>query len=68
MLFYQASNMLIELWKTPHNEYFVRVIYNGAVVQTKSQWCDLEWCPLETFIEYLDRFIVTDVAAMCQRK
>ncbi|KAK3828178.1 MAG: histidine phosphatase superfamily [Benniella sp.] len=63
-----ASNMLIELWKTPHNEYFVRVIYNGAVVQTKSQWCDLEWCPLETFIEYLDRFIVTDVAAMCQRK
>ncbi|KAF8933325.1 histidine phosphatase superfamily [Dissophora ornata] len=63
-----ASNMFIELWKSPSGGHYVRVIYNNAVLQTKSDWCDLEWCPLDTFVDYLDRFIVKDLTAMCQKQ
>ncbi|KAF9426769.1 Acid phosphatase-like protein 2 [Entomortierella beljakovae] len=60
-----ASNILVELWKSPKDELFVRVLYNGAILQTKSNWCDLEWCPLDTFVQYLDTFIVQDMATSC---
>ncbi|KAG0222026.1 hypothetical protein BGX31_009405 [Mortierella sp. GBA43] len=62
----RASNMLIELWKSPQGRFYVRVIYNGQVVHTKSNWCDLEWCPLETFTGYLDKFILKDMIGMCE--
>ncbi|KAG0317341.1 Acid phosphatase-like protein 2 [Dissophora globulifera] len=61
-----ASNLLIELWKSPSGENYVRVLYNNAIIQTKSEWCDLEWCPLKTFVDYLDRFIVKDLTKLCQ--
>ncbi|KAF9111233.1 hypothetical protein BGX27_005209 [Mortierella sp. AM989] len=63
-----ASNMLIELWKSPSGEHHVRVLYNGAILSTKSKWCDLEWCPLDTFINHLDKFIVEDVTASCRKQ
>ncbi|KAF9293960.1 hypothetical protein BGZ88_004640 [Linnemannia elongata] len=63
-----ASNILVELWKTLHGEYFVRVLYNQAVLATKSNWCDLEWCPMDGFVAHLDRFIYQDSMAECQRQ
>jgi len=64
-----ASNLLIELWAGPKKgEFFVRVLYNHAVLETRSDWCDLAWCPLETFVAYLDRFIVEDLPTECQRQ
>ncbi|KAF9951828.1 hypothetical protein BGZ72_006714 [Mortierella alpina] len=61
-----ASNMLMELWKTPEGSHFVRVLYNNVVLKTVSDWCNLEWCPLDTFVNYLDRFIVKDLTKECQ--
>ncbi|KAK3838175.1 MAG: histidine phosphatase superfamily [Linnemannia gamsii] len=63
-----ASNILVELWKTPQEEHFVRVLYNQAVLLTKSNWCNLEWCPLEAFVTHLDRFISKDLMSECQRQ
>ncbi|KAF9271767.1 Lysophosphatidic acid phosphatase type 6 [Mortierella antarctica] len=63
-----AANMLMELWKSGSGEHFVRVIYNHKVVETKSGWCDLSWCPLEKFTVHLDRFYVPDLAKQCQRQ
>ncbi|KAG0029930.1 Lysophosphatidic acid phosphatase type 6 [Podila clonocystis] len=62
-----ASNMLVELWKSGSGEHFVRVIYNHKVVETKSGWCDLSWCPLEKFTTHLDRFYVADLFKECQK-
>ncbi|CAO3571917.1 unnamed protein product [Mortierella alpina] len=61
-----ASNILIELWKTPKGNHFVRVLYNHMVLETASGWCDLEWCPLDDFVAYLDRFILKDLISHCQ--
>ncbi|KAI7817799.1 histidine phosphatase superfamily [Gamsiella multidivaricata] len=61
-----ASNLLFEVWSPPSKEYFVRVLYNGRVVKTTSNWCDFEWCSLDTFIEYLGQFIVDDLDAKCK--
>ncbi|KAG0345079.1 hypothetical protein BG004_003977 [Podila humilis] len=63
-----ASNMLVELWKTKEDggKHFVRVIYNNKVVETRSEWCDLSWCPLETFTAYMDKFFVPDLESACQ--
>ncbi|KAF9096587.1 Acid phosphatase-like protein 2 [Mortierella sp. GBA35] len=63
-----ASHMLVELWKTPRGEHFVRVLYNQAVLATKSNWCELKWCPLDTFVEHLNRFIPEDLISDCQRQ
>ncbi|KAF9906661.1 Acid phosphatase-like protein 2 [Linnemannia zychae] len=63
-----ASHILVELWKTPRGEHFVRVLYNQAVLFTKSNWCDLEWCPLEAFLTHLDRFIPKDLMTECQQQ
>ncbi|KAG0006896.1 hypothetical protein BGZ65_002203 [Modicella reniformis] len=61
-----ASSILVELWRTPRDEHYIRVLYNGVVLQTKSKWCDLEWCPFEAFIGQLEKFAITDVTTMCQ--
>ncbi|KAF8950984.1 Acid phosphatase-like protein 2 [Haplosporangium bisporale] len=63
-----ASNMLVELWKSGSGEHFVRVIYNHKVVETKSKWCDLSWCPLDKFMAHLDRFYVSDLLKECQKQ
>ncbi|KAF9975051.1 hypothetical protein BGZ73_001411 [Actinomortierella ambigua] len=73
-----ASNLLFELWKVPcehtfhgcgsteDDDYYVRVFYNGAVVD--ADWCDLNWCPYEKFIDYLDTYIPEDFHAECHAK
>ncbi|KAI1296274.1 Acid phosphatase-like protein 2 [Mortierella claussenii] len=63
-----ASNLLIELWKTPTRAYYVRVLYNGVTMDTKSKWCNLEWCHLDDFINHLNRFIIDDLTSECQRR
>ncbi|OAQ28847.1 phosphoglycerate mutase-like protein [Linnemannia elongata AG-77] len=35
----------------------VGVLYNNRIVVTKSNWCDLSWCPVQTFLEHLDKFL-----------
>ncbi|KAF9543133.1 Acid phosphatase-like protein 2 [Mortierella hygrophila] len=52
-----ASNLLIELWETPTHEKYIRVLYNSRIVVTKSNWCDLSWCPVQTFFKQLDKFL-----------
>ncbi|KAG0049230.1 Acid phosphatase-like protein 2 [Gryganskiella cystojenkinii] len=67
-----ASNLLIELWSAPSHkkggEHFVRVLYNHAVLDTRTEWCDMSWCPLETFVAHLEKFAVDDVATQCLRQ
>ncbi|KAG0264282.1 Lysophosphatidic acid phosphatase type 6, partial [Linnemannia exigua] len=61
------SNILIELWETPSSESYIRVIYNNRIVATKSNWCDLSWCPLQTFLAYLEKFLPgEDYIEKCQ--
>ncbi|KAF8928361.1 Acid phosphatase-like protein 2 [Dissophora ornata] len=62
-----ASNLIFELWSSPSKERFVRVLYNGRAVKTKSNWCDLEWCPLDTVVKYMGQFIVDNLGARCKR-
>ncbi|KAG9061368.1 Acid phosphatase-like protein 2 [Linnemannia hyalina] len=52
----RASNLLIELWETPSQEKYIRVLYNSRIVVAKSNWCDLSWCPAKTFLKHLDKF------------
>ncbi|KAJ1916520.1 hypothetical protein H4219_003735 [Mycoemilia scoparia] len=69
------SNMLFELWKLKGStttaaggkKYIVRVIYNGEVLtlQENNQWCDLNGCDLDTFIEYLNKYVPKDLAKEC---
>ncbi|KAG9326024.1 hypothetical protein KVV02_000735 [Mortierella alpina] len=61
-----ASSILIELWETPKGHHFVRVLYNHMALKTASDWCNLEWCPLDAFVAYLDRFVVKDLISQCQ--
>ncbi|KAG0075490.1 Acid phosphatase-like protein 2 [Linnemannia elongata] len=53
----RAANLLIELWETPTQKKYIRVLYNNRIVVTKSNWCDLSWCPVQTFLEHLDKFL-----------
>ncbi|KAG0228294.1 hypothetical protein BGW42_002286 [Actinomortierella wolfii] len=73
-----ASNVLFELWKVPcesiqngcnstnDDAYFVRAFYNGEVVE--ATWCDLSWCPYETFLAHLNSFIPDDIFNECNPK
>ncbi|KAG0377167.1 Acid phosphatase-like protein 2 [Mortierella sp. AD032] len=61
------SNILFELWETPSSESYIRVIYNNKIVTTKSNWCDLSWCPLQTFLAHLEKFLPgEDYIEKCQ--
>ncbi|KAF9131987.1 Acid phosphatase-like protein 2 [Mortierella sp. 14UC] len=61
------SNILIELWETPSSESYIRVIYNSRIVTTTTNWCDLSWCPLQTFIDHLEKFLPgEDYLEKCQ--
>ncbi|KAF9931548.1 Lysophosphatidic acid phosphatase type 6 [Linnemannia zychae] len=64
-----ASNLLIELWTVPSHskDKYVRILYNNKVLTTKSKWCDLSWCPVKTFLQYLDQFLPgEDYLQKCQ--
>ncbi|KAG0308613.1 Lysophosphatidic acid phosphatase type 6 [Linnemannia gamsii] len=64
-----ASNILIEEWETPSSEKYIRVIYNNRIVRTKSDWCDLSWCPVQTFLDYLEKFLPgEDYLETCQEQ
>ncbi|KAJ1825578.1 hypothetical protein LPJ73_009228, partial [Coemansia sp. RSA 2703] len=59
-----ASNILLELWKKSDGSRVIRVIYNGQVLKLQKghEWCDLNACPVDTFLSYIDQYIPTDIA------
>ncbi|KAF9952399.1 Lysophosphatidic acid phosphatase type 6 [Mortierella alpina] len=61
-----ATNLIFEMWSSPSDGDFVRVLYNGQVLKTKTNWCDLEWCPFQTFADYMGGFILEDMASACE--
>ncbi|KAJ2376538.1 hypothetical protein IW150_001921 [Coemansia sp. RSA 2607] len=63
-----ASNILLELWKKSDGSRVIRVIYNGQVLKLQKghEWCDLNACPVDTFLSYIDQFIPTDIAMQCK--
>ncbi|KAF9947851.1 hypothetical protein BGZ72_010220 [Mortierella alpina] len=63
-----ATNLIFELWSSPSDGDFVRVLHNGKVLKTKSEWCDLAWCPLKTFDDYLGGFVLENLASSCEAK
>lgn len=70
-----ASNMQFELWKQSSSssenavqddsDFYVRVLYNGAVLPMYAAGCCDDMCPADDFISYLDSMIPDDVAAIC---
>ncbi|KAK9767187.1 hypothetical protein K7432_003186 [Basidiobolus ranarum] len=48
-----ASNIIFELWKS-HKNYYVRVLYNGEVLEVKHAWCKLNACPFDKFLGYIE--------------
>ncbi|KAJ2391978.1 hypothetical protein GGI05_002799, partial [Coemansia sp. RSA 2603] len=63
-----ASNILLELWKKSDGSRVIRVIYNGQVLKLQKghEWCDLNACPVDTFLSYIDQYIPTDIATQCK--
>ncbi|KAG9320254.1 hypothetical protein KVV02_005031, partial [Mortierella alpina] len=61
-----ATNLIFELWSSPLDGDFMRVLHNGKVLETKTGWCDLGWCPFKTFVDYLGGFIIEDLASSCE--
>ncbi|KAI0264145.1 phosphoglycerate mutase-like protein [Gloeopeniophorella convolvens] len=54
-----GSEIVIEIWKDKHDERFVRVLYDGAVVR------HLGWTPLERFLQHLRRQVPKDLFEKC---
>ncbi|KAF9275319.1 hypothetical protein BGZ68_010879 [Mortierella alpina] len=63
-----ATNLIFELWSSPSDGDFVRVLHNGKVLDTKTGWCDLGWCPFQTFVDYMGGFVTEDLATACEAK
>ncbi|KAJ1736236.1 hypothetical protein LPJ61_000020 [Coemansia biformis] len=62
-----ASNLIFELWKKQDGQRVVRVIFNGQVLKLAegAEWCDMNACPLDTFLAHIDTFVPTDIATEC---
>ncbi|KAJ2725505.1 hypothetical protein GGI07_001261 [Coemansia sp. Benny D115] len=62
-----TSNLIIELWKNTDGSRVVRVLFNGQVLQLQngSKWCDMNACPLDTFNNYLENYIPSDITSEC---
>lgn len=77
-----ASNMQFELWlSSPQGsqstvdppvtlddgaEFYVRVLYNGAVLPMFAAGCCDDMCPVEQFLDYLNTIIPDDITQACQ--
>ncbi|KAF9416748.1 hypothetical protein BGZ94_010133, partial [Podila epigama] len=60
-----AANLILELWTDPQGEQFVRVFQNGKVMDTTTNWCTLEWCPLAQFKKNLEKYIPSNIVEEC---
>ena len=49
----------LQVWQTPRNAHFVRVIHEGTPVH------GLEWIPLDTFIDSLDAQVPENIFEQC---
>ncbi|ETW79038.1 hypothetical protein HETIRDRAFT_323470 [Heterobasidion irregulare TC 32-1] len=54
-----GSEIVMEVWKTPEQQYFVRVLHEGTPVQA------LRWSPLDDFIELLQAQVPDDIFERC---
>jgi acid phosphatase len=76
-----ASTMQFELWQansseaqaqpsapsTPNtSQYFVRVIYNGAVLPMYAANCCNDLCPVDDFLTYVNSMIPENLVQICQ--
>ncbi|KAL4922069.1 histidine phosphatase superfamily [Aspergillus aurantiobrunneus] len=58
-----AANIAFEIWETPAEELYARVLYSGRAIETIHG--TLEWIPLSKLIDILKPFIPEDIIAMC---
>ncbi|KAI0698791.1 phosphoglycerate mutase-like protein [Earliella scabrosa] len=54
-----GSEIVMEVWQTPRNAHFVRVIHEGTRVH------GLEWIPLDRFIDSLDAQVPENIFEQC---
>jgi acid phosphatase len=67
-----ASNLIFELWEDkkpnvrPHSveNYLVRILYNGRPLPT--DWCNFNACPLKTYLDHVEKYIVRDLDTACR--
>lgn len=50
---------VVQVWKAPEQQYFVRVLHEGTPVQA------LRWSPLDDFIELLQAQVPDDIFERC---
>ncbi|KAF9576597.1 Acid phosphatase-like protein 2 [Mortierella alpina] len=62
-----ASTLIFETWTTTKTKKdVIRVLYEGKVVPAHPKLtCTLDACPLETFLQFIESYIPTDIHAEC---
>ncbi|KAF9285127.1 Acid phosphatase-like protein 2 [Mortierella alpina] len=61
-----ASTLIFETWATHSKTDVIRVLYEGKVVPANPTLnCTLDACPLETFLQFIESYIPTDISAEC---
>ncbi|KAF9962596.1 Acid phosphatase-like protein 2 [Mortierella alpina] len=61
-----ASTLIFETWTTKDKTDVIRVLYEGKVVPANPRLdCTLDACPLETFLQFIESYIPTDISAEC---
>ncbi|KAJ1668168.1 hypothetical protein EV178_000829 [Coemansia sp. RSA 1646] len=62
-----AANLAFELWKKKDGSRVIRVMLNGQVLKLQKgfQWCDMNACPIDKFVEYLNNYIPSDITTQC---
>ena len=58
-----ASTILIELWNSPANQYYVRMIYNGKVLPLAG--CPGGLCDYAQYFALVKPYLVDDWTAAC---
>lgn len=61
-----SSTLIFETWTTHSKTDVIRVLYEGKVVPANPKLnCTLDTCPLETFLQFIESYIPTDISAEC---
>ncbi|TKR88979.1 hypothetical protein L596_013144 [Steinernema carpocapsae] len=68
-----ASTVVLELWKKKDGKHFVRVRWSANAetpfvsITDKVAGCpEKEYCPLDTFIQHREKYLVHDIAKACE--
>ena len=61
-----ASSVIFETWETAAKKLVVRVLYEGKVVPANPNLkCTLDACPLDVFLDFVESYVPTNIAAEC---